>query len=42
VNYITVIENRTRMGFAIDTARGRWLDTTFIPQYYGFKNAYTN
>ncbi|MDR0729328.1 MAG: hypothetical protein LBF19_04300 [Prevotellaceae bacterium] len=39
-NYITVMENRNRMGFAADTVQGVWLDTVFVPSYGAFKAAF--
>ncbi|MDR2362341.1 MAG: hypothetical protein LBD91_06385 [Prevotellaceae bacterium] len=39
VDYITVVANRTRMGFGADTPLGEWLDDVFLPKHNAFNTA---
>jgi hypothetical protein len=42
VNYLSVTANRDRMGFAVDTAIGKWFDTEFISKHNAFKAAFAD
>jgi hypothetical protein len=40
VEYITVVDNRNRMGFSDDTPLGIWLDGVFLPKHTDFNTAF--